>query len=105
MTKPTNLFSKKELYQMEHTLKGRSIRTSMILKHRRRKVIYDNMHLMDGMTFTTRHSFPQMLPYNGDTDFELVSFTDRKKHTGKNEALYFFLDECTSTSYNHNYET
>ena len=93
MTKPTNLFSKKELYQMEHTLKGRSIRTSMIPKHRRRKVIYDNMHLMDGMTFTTRHSFPQMLPYNGDTDFELVSFTDRKKHTGKNEALYFFLDD------------
>ncbi len=93
MTKPTNLFSEKDLYIMEHTSKGTSIRTSLIPKQRRRKVIYDNMHLMDGMTFTPVHSFPQMLPYNDNTDFDLVSFSDRKNHTGKNEALCFFLDD------------
>ena len=55
---------------MEHTSKGKSFRTALIPKQQRRKAIYDNMHLMDGMTFTTTHSYPQMLPYNGNTDFE-----------------------------------
>ena len=93
MTSTKNLFDRKELYRMEHTSKGMSIKTAMVPKHQRRKVIYDNMHLMEGMTFTESHSFPQMLPYNDNTDFELVSFNDRKKHTGKDEALCFFLDD------------
>ena len=78
---------------MEHTPKGMSIRTAMIPKYQRRKVIYDNMHLMDGMTFTMTHSFPQMLPYNGNTDFELVSFSERRGHSGKKEALHFLKED------------
>lgn len=93
MKTQTNIFSNKELYRMEHTPKGMSIRTAMIPKYQRRKVIYDNMHLMEGMTFTMTHSFPQMLPYNGNIDFELVSFSERKGHSGRKEALHFFLDD------------
>lgn len=93
MASTTNLFDRKELYKMEHTSSGKSIRTALIPKRHRRKVIYDNMHLMEGMTFTTTHSYPQMLPYTGNTDFELVSYAERKGHSGKNEALHFFLDD------------
>ncbi len=86
-----NLFGRKELYYMEHTPSGKSIKSALIPKSQRRKVIYDNMHLMGDMTFTG--IFPQMLPYNGTTDFELVAYSDRKSHTGKNQALHTFLDD------------
>lgn len=87
------LFESKELYKLEHTPDGKSYRTTQIPKRYRRKVIYDNMHLMGGMKFTTAHSLPQMLPYTGRTDFETVLYSDRKGHSGKNEALTFFLDD------------
>lgn len=93
MDQTKNIFDRKELYRMEHTPQGKSYRTAQIPKRHRRKVIYDNMHLMEGMTFTSTHSYPQMLPYNGNTDFEIVSYSERKGHTGKNEALGFFLDD------------
>lgn len=59
----------------------------------RRKQIYENMHLMEGMTFTQNLHYPQMLPYVGSTEFISVSYKDRKKHSGENEALHFFLDD------------
>ena len=61
--------------------------------HQKRKIIYENMHLMEGMTFTSNHQFPQMEPYYGSIDFNCVSYVDRNKHSGKNEALHFFLDD------------
>ena len=48
---------------------------------------------MEGMTFTNRNHFPQLAPYNGNVEFEVISYSDRKKHDGKNQALHFFLDD------------
>lgn len=38
---------------MEHTYKGKSRRIDGIPERHRRKMIYENMHLMEGMIFTT----------------------------------------------------
>lgn len=87
-----NIFDRKQLYLMEQSPTGTSYKTARIPKPQRRKVIYDNMHLMEGMTFTPNH-YPQMAPYSGPTDFEVVSFAEHKKHDGANQALHFFLDD------------
>lgn len=87
-----NLFSRKELYEMEHNLDGSSRVVDSIPKKRRRKIIYENMHLLSGIDFANNR-FPQLQPYNGPTDFESISFTERNKHDGKNQAIHFFLDD------------
>ena len=78
---------------MEHNQNGRSRRFDHIPKQRRRKIIYENMHLIEGMTFTPNLHYPELAPYTGTTDFVSVSFEERNKHDGKNEALHFFLDD------------
>ena len=93
MNDTNNLFSTKELYIMEHNLKGKSRRFTNMPIQRKRKKIHENMHLMDGMTFTTNLRYPQIAPYTGYTDFTTVSYSERNKHDGKNEALHFFLDD------------
>ncbi len=93
MAKEINIFSQKELYLMEHTKSGRSRRFDKMPQKRKRKMIYDNMHLMDGMTFTTTLHYPQMNAFTGSTEFFSVSYEERKTHNGKNEALHFFLDD------------
>lgn len=88
------LFPVKDMYLMEHTSNGRSRTFANMPIKRRRKMIHENMHLMDGMKFTTTGLHcPQLAPYMGNTDFVTVSYSDRKKHDGKNEALHFFLDD------------
>ena len=87
------LFSKKDIYMMEHTNTGRSRRLGHMPKHQRKKMIHENMHLMSGMTFTNGLRYPQMSAYDGPIDFISVSYQDRNKHDGKNEALHFFLDD------------
>lgn len=87
------LFSKKEMYLMEHNKRGRSVALARMPRLTRQKKIYENMHLMDGITFVGEKLFPQMQPYTGDVDFEVVSYIDRNAHDGKNEALHFFLDD------------
>jgi hypothetical protein len=93
MAKETCLFSKKELYVMEHNEKGKSRRTDKIPERHRRKMIYENMHLMKGMSFTSSNHFPQLAPYNGNVEFEVIPYSDRKKYDGRNQALHFFLDD------------
>lgn len=88
-----NLFPRKELFMMEHTKKGRSRRIDSIPKNKKRKQIYDNMHLMKGMMFTSDLHFPQMAAFTESTDFVCIPYTERNKHIGKNEALHFFLDD------------
>lgn len=88
-----SLFSRKELYIMEHTEKGRSRRFSKLPERQRRKQIYDNMHLMKGMTFTPTLRFPQLDAFTESVDFDCIPYTERKKHTGKNQAIHFFLDD------------
>ena len=93
MAMENSLFSTKDLYVMEHTKIGRSRRFDPIPKQQRRKKIHENMHLMEGMTFTSNLHYPQLSPYTGTTNFISVSYEERKKHDGKNEALHFFLDD------------
>jgi hypothetical protein len=94
MVTEDTLFSTKEMYIMEHTLKGKSRRFANMPLKQKRKKMYDNMHLIDGMTFTTTGlRCPQLAAYTGSTDFITVSYQERKKHDGKNEALHFFLDD------------
>lgn len=87
------LFSRKEMYLVEHNSQGRSVELAMSPVKQKRKKIHENMHLMDGMTFTRDNGFPQMAPFTGSTDFVSVSYKDRKNHDGKNEAVHFFLND------------
>ncbi len=93
---------------MEHTTKGKSLRFANIPVKKRRKTTYENMNLLRDMTFTSNLHYPQILPYTGNTDFVPVSYSDRKKHDGKNEGLHFFLDDYRFRSavwYNLDYTT
>lgn len=87
------LFPKKEIYLLDHDKRGRSIELARMPKLARQKRFYENMHLMSGLTFVGKNLFPQMQPYTGDVNFDLVPFVERNKHSGKNEALHFFLDD------------
>ena len=87
------LFTQKEMYLMEHHKNGQSIRFYYISKQRRRKMTYENMHLIEGLTFTTNLQYPELAPYTEATSFISVSYHERNKHDGKNEALHFFLDD------------
>ncbi len=87
------LFNQKDLYFLEHSKNGRSRRFELMPERRRRKKIYENMHLMEEMTFTPGLQYPQLAPYIGKTDFISVPYVERKNHDGKNEALHFFLDD------------
>lgn len=88
-----NLFSHKELYIMEHFPNGRSTRFKYIPQQKKRKIMHENMHLMQNLSFTQNLHYPLMKAYTGFTDFVSVSYAERKKHDGKNEALHFFLDD------------
>lgn len=88
------LFPVKDMYLMEHTSNGRSRTFANMPVKRKRKMIYNNMHLMEGLSFTTTNLHcPQLAPYTGTTDFTSVSYAEMNKHDGKNEALHFFLDD------------
>lgn len=88
------IFSKKDIYVLDHTPQGRSRVLAAMPTRQKRKMIHENMHLMKGMSFTRDHRFPQMNPYTGRTDFVNVSYKERNRHAGKNEALHFFLNDC-----------
>ena len=86
------LFNKKELYEVEHNSRGRSYKWEKIPQRTKNKKIYDNMHLVDGMEFTTSGT-PIMKPYNGSTDFTCIPYTQRNKFDGSGMALHFFLND------------
>lgn len=108
MLKDNSFYTRKDLYLMEHTTKGKSLRLAHIPLKKRRKTTYENMNLMSDMTFTPGLHYPQILPYTGSTDFILIPYGDRNKHDGKNEALHFFLDDYrfrNAVWYNLDYTT
>lgn len=86
-----SLFSKKELWKMAHDARGNSYLLKTIPKVKRRKIMDDNMHLMEGMPFSK--GYPVLRPYNGPTDFSLVSFSDRNRGSFENTAVHFFIDD------------
>ena len=78
---------------MEHTASGQFLETAQIPKRYKRKQIYDNMHLMKGMTFTTVLRYPQMAAITEISDFTCIPYTERNKYEGKNQTVHFFLDD------------
>lgn len=78
---------------MEHTPAGVSTKIASIPERNKRKMIYDNMHLMQGMSFTPTSGIPQMNAYDGNTDFTCVSYLERNKFDGHNQAIMFFVDD------------
>ncbi len=78
---------------MEHTPSGHSRTIAQIPKYYRRKRIYDNMHLVEYLTFTSTLRYPQMAAITDVPDFIGVPYTERNKCTGKNQAVHFFLDD------------
>ena len=88
-----SLFPPKERYWMTHTASGKNIYFAQLPESVQRKMRVENAHLMYGVKFTAEYKMPEVAPYNGSLDFNLVSYVDRAKHHGKNEALHFFLDD------------
>lgn len=88
-----NIFPRKDIYITEHTGSGRSTIVDSIPARERRRKIYDNMHLMDGMEFTPVCQFPKLKPYNGPTDFMCIPYHERNKFDGVNQAIHFFLND------------
>lgn len=86
-----SLFSKKELWRMAHDARGNSYLLKTIPPIKRRKIMDDNMHLMNGMSF--HNGYPMLKAYNGPTDFALVAFPDRNKVTVDNSIVHFFIDD------------
>lgn len=76
---------------MAHDARGNSLLLKMIPERKRRKIMDDNMHLMEGMEF--ENGFPKLKPYIGPTDFSIVPYTERRKYKGIGQALHFFLDD------------
>ncbi len=79
------------MYKLSHTANGRSWTIAAMPETMQRKVVYDNMHLTEGMTYDD--GMPQIKPYNGPTDFQFVSYPERGKFGGRNQALHFFTDD------------
>ncbi len=88
-----NLFSDKDSYLLSHNARGRSYQLDALPAKAKRKVIYENMHLMEGMKFTSTNNFPQMEAYNGNTDFTAIPFTQRNRYSGEGQAAHFFLND------------
>ena len=86
-----SLFSPKENYLMTHTANGKNIYFSQLSNSTQRCMQYENMHLIAGMKIVA--GIPSVAPYNGSLDFKMVPFTEKAKHTGKGEALHFFLND------------
>ncbi len=98
------LFPLKERYRMTHTASGKNIYFAQLPLSEQRKMRYENMHLMDGMEFTIENKIPIVASYNGNLDFDMVSYANRAKHSGKGEALHFFLDDYRISSVWNNLE-
>lgn len=89
-----NLFSKSDLYLTAHDSKGRPLLCGQIPSTTRKILNYGNLKLLIG----TRESppvsipmrFPEVLPYNGAVDFEMVPFSRRKKFLKKGYGIHFF---------------
>lgn len=76
---------------MTHTARGKNICFAQLPDSIQRRMQCENIHLMEGMRL--ENGVPVVAPYNGSVDFKMIPFTERAKHTGKGEALHFFMDD------------
>lgn len=58
----------------------------------------DNMHLMEGLEFTSENSFAILEPYNGPTEWTIHPFAQRNKLDGRGQAIHFFQYDYTFQS-------
>lgn len=89
----SSLFSKIELYRMSHDECGREYGCQDMTRKQKRMRSYQNLHLRSGLSFTEKNGFPIMQPYDGPVDYSFIPFTSRLRHSGKREALHFFMDD------------
>lgn len=86
-----SLFSTKELFRYAHDARGNSFRLRGIPVVKRRKIMDDNMHLMEGMSF--EDGYPILKPYNGTVQLTPVAYTERGGTHQEDTILHFFLDD------------
>lgn len=84
-----SLFSPKENYLLTHTARGKNIYFSQLPKSIQRRMRYENMHLLYNLN--SEDGIPIVTPYNEPLNFVLVPFTARARHSGRGEAVHFFL--------------
>lgn len=90
-----SLFSLKEQYLMGRTARGQNLCFAQLPQSVRRELRTDNLHLMAGMRFTEANGFPVLRQYNGEIDFQLYSYKDRRKHKHGKWAVHFFQPDST----------
>ena len=76
---------------MAHDSRGNSSLLKLIPSTKRRKIMDDNMHLMNGMVF--KDGYPVLKPYNGEIELNPIAFSERNNKPPKNAVLHFFLDD------------
>lgn len=93
------LFSPKDMYEMSLTPGG------LIACLRRgpgyfgRLSTYNNLHLLNGLTFSTPNGFPIAIAYNGPTEFNYLPVKDWKKGMVNQCAIHGFGEDKTLDSY------
>ena len=87
-----SLFNRKDMYIMSHDIKGKATFLKTVNK-RRTMFRYDNLHLLDGIEFTSYSGIeiPILQPYNGSLNIDFYPYTDHNKLSGENQALHFFI--------------
>lgn len=89
-----SIFPTKVCYEMDHTNKGIKLEFLEIADAMKRKFRCDNMHLIGNMKFTQENGFPILQPFNTENlDFELYSYSERRKHSDKPWAVHFFQND------------
>lgn len=95
-----SLLSPKDLYWQNHTASGVNVYFNQLSERDKRILRYENLHLAYGMDFV--NGMPIVSPYNGSLDFKLVPYTKRNRHSGKGDAVHFFLNDYEIKSvWNH----
>ncbi len=87
------IFSKKELYALSHNKYGHNYAYDKISESVQRKLFQNNMHLSVFLDYSPSNYLPIVKPYNGEIDFQWISFLDRKKAKGENQGVHFFIDD------------
>lgn len=83
------LFNKKELFVAQFDC-GKN--TAANISERGERIFpNENLNLIKGFEFTSTNGFPVLQPYNGPVEYQYVSYLDRKKYDGHQQAIHFFL--------------
>ncbi len=86
------LFDQKQLYAaIERTNNGWDLKVGSLPADVRREFVFGNRHIASSLLLGSE--YPVVQPYNGLVDFEMIGFNQRKKSSGKGQAVHFFLND------------